>query len=45
MGRNYAGILGLLAFATLVARGLMHHSSDASTLTSAASMLFVFAGI
>ena len=45
MGRSYAGILGLLAFATMVARGVLNQSSASSTCGSAAAMLFVFAAI
>ncbi len=45
MGRSYAGILGLLAFATMVARGVLHSSSASSTCGAAAAMMFVFATI
>jgi hypothetical protein len=45
MARIYAGILGLLAFATVVARGVAHESSLDSTVWMACSMLFVFAAV
>jgi hypothetical protein len=45
MARIYAGILGLLAFATVVARGVAHESSLNSTVWMACSMLFVFAAV
>lgn len=45
MGRNYAGILGLLAFVTVVARGVLHASSASSTIPLAAALMFVFAAL
>ena len=45
MARIYAGILGLLAFATVVARGVAHQSSLDSTIWQACGMLFVFAAV
>ena len=45
MARIYAGILGLLAFETDVARGVAHESSLNSTVWMASSMLFVFAAV
>jgi len=45
MARIYAGILGLLAFATVVARGVAHESSLDSTVWMASLMLFVFAAV
>ena len=45
MGRAYAGILGPLAFGTVVARGLVQGSSVESTLEMACICLFVFAVI
>jgi hypothetical protein len=45
MARIYAGILGLLAFATVVARGVAHQISPSSTLWQACGMLFVFAAV
>ena len=43
MGRHYAGILGLLAFLTIVMRGLVHGAGVESTLIAAAFHLFLFA--
>jgi hypothetical protein len=43
VGRHYAGILGLLAFLTIVIRGLMHGAGVESTLLAAAFHLFLFA--
>lgn len=43
MGRHYAGILGLLAFLTVVMRGLVHGAGAESTLLAAAIHLFLFA--
>jgi hypothetical protein len=45
MGRTYAGVLGLLAFLVVIARGLIHHGSVSSTLTLALGAMFTFAGI
>jgi hypothetical protein len=45
MGRSYAGVLGLLAFATIVARGVAHQSGAAAIFPAAAAALFVFAGL
>jgi hypothetical protein len=45
MGRTYAGVLGLIAFATIVARGVIHQSGASATFPAAAGMMFVFAGI
>jgi hypothetical protein len=45
MGRTFAGVLGLLAFATIVARGVVHQNGASATFPMAAGMLFVFAGI
>ena len=45
MGRTYAGILGLTAFTTLVARGVLGGGSLESTLRMASGGLFVFAAI
>ncbi len=45
MGRNYAGTLGLLAFATTIARGVGAGGSSGTTLGFACLHLFVFAGI
>jgi hypothetical protein len=43
VGRHYAGILGLLAFLTIVTRGLVHGAGVESTLIAAAFHLFLFA--
>lgn len=45
MGRTYAGILGLVAFATFVARGLIDHATGGSVMVQAAAGLFAFAAI
>ena len=45
MGRTYAGILGPLAFAVVLARGVIDASHVATTLTIATASLFLFAGI
>lgn len=45
MGRSYAGALGLIAFATIVARGVIQQASASSTIPTAACALFVFAGL
>lgn len=45
MGRTYAGILGPLAFATVIARGLFDGGSLATTVWSASWSLFLFAAI
>jgi hypothetical protein len=43
MGRNYAGILGFLAFATVIARGVVGELDTVSTMALAVGCLFVFA--
>jgi len=43
MGRAYAGTLGSLAFACLVARGVVAGSGVEGTLATASCALFVFA--
>jgi hypothetical protein len=43
MARIYAGTLGLLAFATIAARGLAHAGAADGTIRQAVAMLFVFA--
>jgi hypothetical protein len=45
MGRKYAGILGPLACATVVARGLLLRHSIEETLLSASLCLFAFAAL
>ncbi len=45
MGRNYAGILGPVAFATVVARGLLDGSGLEPTLKLACVCLFGFAAL
>ena len=45
MGRKYAGILGPLACATVVTRGLLGRHSVEATLLTAALCLFVFAAL
>ena len=43
MGRAYAGTLGSLAFACVVARGVLAGSGVEGTLVTASAALFVFA--
>lgn len=43
MARSYAGILGLLAFLTCLARGLIQGSGPIALLAMACLLLFVFA--
>ncbi|MBN2022711.1 MAG: hypothetical protein JW809_07935 [Pirellulales bacterium] len=45
MAQTYAGILGLLAMLTAMARGALHHGGDESLMWSAWCGLWVFAGI
>jgi hypothetical protein len=45
MARNYAGILGLLAFAAVMARGIVHAGAPAATIWQAVMSLFAFATI
>jgi len=45
MGRSYAGILGPLAFALIVARGAIGGWALEPTLLSASGAVFLFAGI
>lgn len=45
MGRTYAGVLGLVAFVTVLARSLIDGSSAAGTVHLATICLFAFAGI
>ena len=45
MGRTYAGILGPLAFTTILARCVIDSSSVESTMMVATVCLFLFAGI
>lgn len=43
MARNYAGVLGLLAFLTALARGLIHGGSTEGTLLMACLSMFALA--
>ena len=45
MGRIYAGALGLLAFLTMIARGLIVGASGPDVMLSAVGCLFGFAAI
>lgn len=45
MARIYAGILGLLAFASVVARSLIHSSAGGEAIWQAITMLLAFAAI
>ena len=45
MGRTYAGIFGLLAFGTVIARGVLRGGNLASALLTASGALFAFAAL
>lgn len=45
MGRIYAGALGLLAFVTILARGLIAGAGSGNLMFYAVAALFVFAAI
>lgn len=45
MARNYAGVLGLVAFLTVLVRAVGQQSGAASAFPVAAAALFVFAGL
>jgi len=45
MARRFAGILGLIAFAIVVVRGLLHAAPPQATLQTACLCLFVFAAV
>jgi len=45
MGRQYAGVLGLIAFCVLTARGAVHGGSAESTIVNAILGMFIFAAI
>ncbi len=45
MARIYAGILGILAFLTILARGALHGDSAESSLLLAWCCLWVFAAV
>ena len=45
MGRSYAGVLGPVAFVTIVARGLLSGGGSQATLLHAWLALLVFAAI
>ena len=45
MGRIYAGTLGLVAFVTTLARGLLNGSATGSGMLYAAAAMFIFAAI
>lgn len=45
MGRKYAGILGALAFITILSRSILNTNSVESTMMLATSCLFLFAGV
>ncbi len=45
MGRAYAGTLGPLAFACVIARGVIAGAGVEGTLATASAALFVFASI
>ena len=45
MGRAYAGVLGPLAFLTVLAQGLVHSANAQETLWRAVVALAAFAGI
>jgi hypothetical protein len=45
MGRSYAGILGPIAFATVIVRGLLAGADVIATLKTATAALFLFAAV
>ena len=45
MGRSYAGVLGLVAFLTVAARGLVHVEGTESTLLTATLSMAAFAAV
>ena len=45
MGRRYAGVLGSLAMAVVILRGLLNSGGAAGTLTMATIAMVVFAAI
>jgi hypothetical protein len=45
MGRTYAGVLGLLAFGLILARGLLRGSDAEACLAAACGGLFGFAAV
>jgi len=45
MGRSYAGILGPLGFALVVARGVVTRGGVEETILAASAALFVLAGL
>ena len=45
MGRQYAGVLGLIAFCVGITRGVIHDSSAESTIVNATLGMFLFAAI
>ncbi len=45
MGRTYAGVLGLLAFGLILARGLLFGSDAEACLAAACGGLFGFAAV
>lgn len=45
MGRTYGGILGLVAFATVIGRGMVALSSIESVILFACVVMFLFGGL
>jgi len=45
VARNYAGVLGFLAFLTCVVRGLIHGSGPIGLLGAACWMMLIFAAV
>ena len=45
MGRTYAGILGMIAYATAIGRGVIEGGSLEVTLKAASICLFLFAAL
>lgn len=43
MGRTYAGVLGCLAFATVLVHGAIHHAGLEATVVRAVGMMVGFA--
>ena len=45
MCRTFGGVMGLVAFATTLAQGLIHHGHVDSTLATASISLFAFGAV
>ncbi len=45
MGRNYAGVLGMIAFSAVIASGLIHGESLERTMGTGLSFLILFSAL